>query len=169
MRLRGVKGTPSTDMDLGQAFEAPLAWLLAETTAEDFITAGEGTVWRGTFEFRATRDVLASTLFLAEVDCSSVDTGTNPLELLRDHLVTATGWLAWCRSRLDGLQLAMATPEIRLATDAWQWLQRGRLLAGPGLDDVTCGDDACLASGPAYCLGLPRARRIVDACLSGGV
>src|SRR5258706_9422200 len=109
-------GTPSTDMDPCRAFEVPLAWLSAETTAEDFITAGEGTAWRGAFEFRATRDVLALTLFLAEGDCSSVDTPTNPLERLRDHLVTATGWLAWCRWRLDGPQTAMATPDISPAT-----------------------------------------------------
>jgi hypothetical protein len=156
-------------MLLGKAFEVPLAWLWAETTAEDLIVAGEDAAWRGTFEFRATRDVLALTLFLADVDRSSADLPANCLELLRDHLAVATGWLAWCRSRLDGPQAAMGTPDLRLARDAWRWLRRGRLLAGPGLDGTACGDDAYSTAAPACRVGLSRARRIVDECLSGSV
>ncbi|WP_432992222.1 hypothetical protein [Dactylosporangium sp. CA-233914] len=146
--------------------EVPRAWLWAETTAEDLIAAGEDAARRGTFEFRATRDVLALTLFLADADRSPAGLR---MELLHDHLAVATAWLAWCRSRLDGQQAAMRTPDMRLAGDAWRWLRRSRLLAGPGLNDVAGDDDAWWIAGPACRVGLSRARRVVDACLSGGV
>jgi hypothetical protein len=154
-------------MVLDMAFDVPLAWLWAETTAEDLIAAGEDAVRPGTFEFRATRDVLALTLFLADVDRSSAGLPANCLQLLRDHLAVASGWLAWCRSRLDGPQAATSTPDMGLAKEAWRWLRRGRLLAGPGLNDVACCDDAWSIAGPALPIGLSRARRVVDECLSG--
>ncbi|MGI5182483.1 hypothetical protein ACQEVZ_40090 [Dactylosporangium sp. CA-152071] len=151
------------------AIEVPLAWLWAEAAAEDLIVAGEEAARRDAFEFRATRDVLAMTLFLADLDRSSADLPANCLELLRDHLAVATGWLAWCRSRLEEPQAAMSTPDIRLAKDAWRWLRRGRLLAGPGLNDAVCGDDARPIAGPACRVSLGRARRVVDECLTGGI
>ncbi|MGI5182429.1 hypothetical protein ACQEVZ_39780 [Dactylosporangium sp. CA-152071] len=107
------------------------------------------------------------TLFLADVDQSSADLPANCVHVLRDHLAVATGWLAWCRSRFERTPAAASTRDKGMVMDAWRWLRCGRLLAGAGLPDVAYGDEAWPAEEAACQVGLSRARRVVDACLSG--
>jgi len=153
---------------LGKALEVPIFWLWAEQTAEDLVVASQGMGSPAIFEFRATRDVLALTLFLAEVDRSSADLPVGRLELVRDYLAVAPRWLTWCRSRLDAAEAATGASDIRLARDAWRWLGRGRLLAGPALTGLASGDGVASGGGvgstmgAACCVGLSRARRIID-------
>jgi hypothetical protein len=118
-------------MSLGEALEVPILWLWAEKMAEDMIVASEGRAPQATFEFRATRDVLTLTLLLADVHRSSADLPVDCLELTRDHLSVTPRWLVWCGSRLDAPNVAAGASDIRLARDAWRWLRRSRLLAGP--------------------------------------
>jgi hypothetical protein len=146
-------------MEHAKALDVPIAWLWAEKVAEDIIRAGGGPVWPGSFEFRAARDVLALTLFLTEPDRSFGPTAVNQLERLRDHLGTATAWSAWCRCRLD--RLPAATADIRLARQAWRWLQQGRLLPGPQAERRTRGEEPCRTTGVAACIGVDNARHLV--------
>lgn len=146
-------------MEHAKVFDVPLAWLWAEQAAEDLIHAGRGPVWPGSFEFRAARDVLALTLFLTEPERSLDPTDTNQLELLRGHLGNATAWRAWCRSRLD--RLPAATADLRLARQAWRWLQEGRLLPGLQTGRRTRGGEHCRTEGIAARIGVHYARDLI--------
>jgi hypothetical protein len=149
-------------MGLGKALEVPIFWLWAEKVAEDLIAAGHGMQSPATFEYRATRDVLALTLFLAEVDRTWADLPVGCLERIRDHMAIAPRWLNWCRSGLAAAEVVAGASDMCLARAAWLWLGRGRLLAGPGFAGLACGHEAGLTAGAACCVGLNRARRIVD-------
>jgi hypothetical protein len=92
--------TPFTDMASGNALEVPIFWLRAEKTAEDLIMASEGVASPATFEYRTTRDVLALTIFLVDLDQWSTEVPIGHLKLIRDHLAIPPQWLEWSRSRL---------------------------------------------------------------------
>ena len=69
-------------------------------------------------------------------------------------------WL-WAEKTAQDLIVAGAG-DMRLARDAWRWLQRGRLLAGPALTDATCRHGTRPMVGIALCVALSRARRILN-------
>jgi hypothetical protein len=152
----------------GRALEVPFLWLWAETMAEDLIVAGQGRASPAAFEFRAARDVLALTFFLADVDRSYTEVSVECLELIRAPLSAAPQWLAWCRSSLDRLEAVTGASDMRLARNAWRWLGRGRLLVGPTLACLACVDEAASIVGEACSVGVHLARQIVDERLAEG-
>lgn len=155
--------TLSIEMARGDALQVPVCWLWAEKAAGDLIAASDVAVSPATFEFRTTRDVLALTLFLADLDRSSGEVPADCLELIRDHLAVTLNWLRWCQSGLDAAAHVVASAtDMRLARDTWRWLRRGRLLAGPALTDATCEHHASPMVATAICVGLSRARHILN-------
>jgi hypothetical protein len=144
-------------MAAGNALEIPIAWLWAEKAAEDLIMATEEAAAPATFEFRATRDVLALTLFLASTNRSPVDPPAGSLALIRDYLAVTPRWLVWCQSFLASPDPAAGT-DASLARNAWRWLERGRLLAA--VDSHACMHEACPET--AWHIGLCRARAIIN-------
>jgi len=158
--------TPSTEGGGVLAVEVPVHWLWAEAAAHDLIADCDGRVWPGTFEFRATRDVLALTVFLAGVDPMAGNLPVRCLEVLRDRLAVEHEWLTWCRSNLYPAAVVGRGDDMRLAREAWWWLRHGRLLALPTVDGQECGQFGC-AAGEARGVGWARARHVVDRCLAG--
>jgi hypothetical protein len=146
--------------------DVPIAWLEAEQVAQDLIAAAsDGPVSPARFEFRATRDVLALTLFLTGVAARST-VPTRHLEVIRERLSETSEWLAWCTSRLDGPVVSTGAANLRLARNAWLWLQRSRRLDATPLATTACCDTVT-STGAGCHLGLPHARRIIARCLAG--
>ena len=52
--------------------------------------------------------------------------------------------------------------DMRMARNAWRWLGRGRLLGGPAYAGLACGGEGDSVQGAACCIGLRRARQIID-------
>jgi hypothetical protein len=162
--------TPSTEMDRSEDVDVPIGWWWAEHVAEDLIAAHEGPVSPATFQFRATRDVLALTLFLTGTAGKADDLPASYLELIADRLCDAADWLAWCRSRL-GRQVAatgVADADLAFARNAWRWLGRSRMLAGLDVAGRGCDDALASCLGAGCRIGLHQARRIVGGRLTGG-
>jgi hypothetical protein len=119
--------------DQPSAAEVPLAWFTAEQTAHELIA---GRLPMATFEYRATRDVLALTIYLLPEPARP--------DMIRDHLIH--GWPAWCQSRLAEHPACL---DLTFARAARRWL-RQRLLGSSGpLTDTR----------PAHQIGLMHARR----------
>jgi hypothetical protein len=135
--------------------EVPVAWLSAETGAEDLIALSAGRVSPATFEFRATRDVLALTLFLT-AGTSGVRVSTDRLHLLHRQLAVTTQWLVWCQAGLLGTGAA-GGEDLRMARSTWRWLERGRLL--PAVPRSLWLSDH--VAGAACGLGLALGRQVV--------
>jgi hypothetical protein len=150
-----------------EPLDVPIRWLGAEQTAEDLIVSCEGRVSPATFEFRATRDVLALAHFLADAERHPADLCLGWLELTHDGLA-AHRWLAWCRSRLDRADMFIGATDMRMARNAWRWLGRGRLLGGPAYAGLACGGEGDPVQGAACCIGLRRARQIIDGGMAEG-
>jgi len=151
--------TPSIEMAPDRLVGVPIVWLWAEQTAEDLIVASDGPVSPATFEFRATRDVLALTLFLTGVAARSA-VSTRHLAVIRNRLSVTSEWMAWCASRLDGQGVSTDAANLCLARNAWLWLRRSRLLDAAALTATACCDTVT-STGAGCCLGLHHARRIV--------
>jgi hypothetical protein len=145
--------------------DVPIAWLWAEQTAEDLIAASDGPVSPAAFEFRATRDVLALTVFLTGVAAHST-VPTRHLAVIRERLSGTSEWLAWCTSRLDGPVISTHAANLCLARKAWLWLRRSRMLDAAALAATACCDTVTSAGAGRH-LGLHHARRIVARCLAG--
>jgi hypothetical protein len=151
----------------GGPLEVPVVWLWAEQAAERLIAASDGSASPATFEFRATRDVLALTLFLTGVAARPAELSTRQLALIQDRLPGASQWLAWCASRLETETVVAGGADLDLARNAWLWLGRSRLLAASAPTGPACVD-AATRMGAGSHIGLAHARRIVAARLSGG-
>ena len=145
-------------MDVG-SIEVPIAWLWAEKNADDLIALSAGRVSQVTFEYRAARDVLALTLFLTG-EASGTSMSPDHLLVLSRHLAITTRWLSWCRAGLAATDCAGC--DLRMARDAWQWLERGRLL--PAVPRSLWLSDH--VAGAACGLGLVLGRRVVHRCLA---
>jgi hypothetical protein len=110
-----------------------MAWFTAEQTAHELIA---GRLPRSTFEYRATRDVLALTIYLSP---KSAHPG-----LIRDRL--DDGWPAWCQARLAEHPDCL---DLRFARAARRWLRQCLLGSSGPLTDTR----------PGHQIGLMYARR----------
>jgi hypothetical protein len=122
----------------------PLAWFTAEQAAHDLIA---GRMPTATFEYRATRDVLALTIFLL------------PWPPRNDHMrdCLGDGWQEWCQAKLAEHQ---ECPDLHFAQATLRWL-RQRLLGSGTLADKTLDTQLFRFSAQAHQIGLMHARRVL--------
>ncbi|MET7452627.1 hypothetical protein ABZT03_12140 [Streptomyces sp. NPDC005574] len=143
----------------------PMAWFYAEYIADELLRTGD-LMPPTSFEFRAGRDALALTIFLADTE-GELD-GIQVVTQMETWLsLTAYDqpWQDWVRERTAALAAAAAgsggpSPDLELAEAAWRWLEETELLA-PDLDAVPGGaavageDEGPKVWTPAWQLGLP--------------
>ncbi|MBK3389046.1 hypothetical protein [Streptomyces sp. DEF1AK] len=158
MRYESGTGTDGSGGTGGTA--VPMAWFYAEYIAEELLRTGD-LMPPTTFEFRAGREALALTVFLADTeDALSGIRVVTELETWLALTAYAQPWQEWVAGRLA--ERAARGPEdadLRLARAAWRWLEETELLA-PDLDAVPGA--AALPDAeqpqvwtPAWRLGLP--------------
>jgi hypothetical protein len=151
----------------GGGLAVPMAWMYAEYIADELLRTGD-LMPRTSLEFRAGREVLALTVFLADVDGEL--SGIRVISQLEHWLsLTAHGqpWQEWVRERLQQLTdddrgHDRSSPDLRLARFAWRWLEETELLA-TDLDGVFLRSTGRLGEDshhpevwtPAWQLGLP--------------
>ncbi|MFG2194134.1 hypothetical protein [Streptomyces sp. NPDC048639] len=152
----------------GGELAVPMAWMYAEYIADELLRTGD-LMPPTTFEFRAGRDALALTIFLSDTEgeLSGIRV-ISQMEHWRSLTSHDQPWEEWVRERLAHLEQEDLgqddpSPDLRLARDAWRWLDETELLAadldapGPwsdaGLD--SCEEDAPKVWIPAWQLGLP--------------
>lgn len=159
------RGQESTDGTGGGELAVPMAWLYAEYIADELLRTGD-LMPPTSFEFRAGRDALALTIFLA--DTGGELSGIRVVSQLETWLsLTAYDqpWQDWVRERMarlatEAIESGGPFPDLDLAVAAWRWLQETELLA-PDLDAVPGGgpvvgeDDGPKVWTPAWRLGLP--------------
>ncbi|MPY57975.1 hypothetical protein [Streptomyces spongiae] len=159
------RGQESTDGTGGGELTVPMAWLYAEYIADELLRTGD-LMPPTSFEFRAGRDALALTIFLA--DTGGELSGIRVVSQLENWLsLTAYDqpWQDWVRERMarlttEAIESGGPSPDLDLAADAWRWLEETELLA-PDLDAVPGGgpvigeDDGPKVWTPAWRLGLP--------------
>ncbi|KPC64227.1 hypothetical protein ADL35_47470, partial [Streptomyces sp. NRRL WC-3753] len=134
MRDRYESGT-GTDGSGGTGGTAvPMAWFYAEYIAEELLRTGD-LMPPTTFEFRAGREALALTVFLADTeDALSGIRVVTELETWLALTAYDQPWQEWVAERLA--ERGARGPEdadLRLARAAWRWLEETELLA-PDLD-----------------------------------
>src|SRR5580700_1518233 len=100
--------------------EVPMAWFWAQHAAEDLITRMGTPLPPATFEFQATREVLALTLLFTGIANRAHELSLDQMELIRDLVFSGGPWLGWCASRLDAADTTARN--LRLANLAWEWL-----------------------------------------------
>ncbi|MER7759851.1 hypothetical protein [Streptomyces sp. NPDC097619] len=147
-----------------------MAWLYAEYIADELLRTGR-LIPVSTLEFRAGRDTLALTIYLA--DAAGELPGIRVVSQLDEWLsLTAYGhpWRDWVDTRF--LELGEAARErpggedadLALARAAWRWLDRTELYAtnldpalppGPHREGPPAVDENSRVWTPAWELGLP--------------
>ncbi|MFV0132445.1 hypothetical protein ACLGIH_04145 [Streptomyces sp. HMX87] len=157
------QGQESTDGGGGE-LTVPMAWLYAEYIADELLRTGD-LMPPTSFEFRAGRDALALTVFLADTDGELGGVGVvSQLETWLSLTAYDQPWHEWVRGRLAEVAAETAAsgrnaPDLELARAAWHWLEETELLA-PDLNAVPGGAGAGEDEGPkvwtpAWQLGLP--------------
>ncbi|MFE6287264.1 hypothetical protein [Streptomyces sp. NPDC057877] len=159
------RGQPSTGGTDGGELTVPMAWLYAEYIAEELLRTGD-LMPPTSFEFRAGRDALALTIFLAdsEGELSGIQV-VSQLETWLSLTAYDQPWQDWVSERMAHLRAEAAAsgdaaPDLDLARAAWRWLEETELLA-PDLNAVPGGaaavgeDDGPKVWTPAWQLGLP--------------
>lgn len=161
----------STNGTSGGGLAVPMAWLCAEFIADEVLRTG-GLVESGSLEFRAGRETLALTVYLCDTDDepAGLRMAARPDEWLS---VTAYGhpWQEWVRDRVSAREAferegTGPDPDLALARNAWQWLQRTELLAAdlgddalrpwhPALPLEAAVDESAQVWTPAWRLGVP--------------
>ncbi|MET9493633.1 hypothetical protein [Streptomyces sp. NPDC006552] len=154
----------------GVELVVPMAWLYAEYIADELLRTGD-LMPPTSFEFRAGRDALALTIFLADADdeLSGIRV-VSQLETWSSLTAYDQPWQAWVRARFAELEererrarpgrvargAGRRSPDLELAAAAWRWLEETELLA-PDLDAVPVPDeeDGPQVWTPAWQLGLP--------------
>ncbi|NEB79310.1 hypothetical protein G3I40_29435 [Streptomyces sp. SID14478] len=145
----------------GGELVVPMAWLYAEYIAEELLRTGD-LMPPTSFEFRAGRDALALTIFLADADdeLSGIRV-VSQLETWSSLTAYDQPWQEWVRARFterdrQALDAGYRPPDVELAAAAWRWLEETELLA-PDLDAVTVPDEeeGPQVWTPAWQLGLP--------------
>ncbi|MFJ4713744.1 hypothetical protein [Streptomyces sp. NPDC088785] len=139
----------------------PMAWLYAEYIADELLRTGD-LMPPTSFEFRAGRDALALTIFLSDAgDELSGIRVVSQLETWSSLTAYDQPWQAWVRARFAeretrARRAGRRSPDLRLATAAWRWLEETELLA-PDLDAVPVPEeeDGPQVWTPAWQLGLP--------------
>jgi len=142
----------------------PMAWLCAEFTAENLIASAEGTIAPATFEFRATRDVLALTILFSGGIHGPGDLSAGQLGILRNRLVAGQRWLAWCEAQFD--VHTMASTDLGLARKAFRWLARCRTLPTPQHPSLACAEPTIAGPGAGCQVGVQQARLMIDTHLA---
>lgn len=140
MLHRGQQGTDGTG---GGELIVPMAWLYAEYIADELLRSGD-LMPPTSFEFRAGRDALALTVYLADTEGEL--SGIQVVSQLENWLsLTAYDqpWQDWVCERMATLTAkAVASgepvPDLELAAAAWRWLEETELLA-PDLNAVPGG------------------------------
>ncbi|WP_432188699.1 hypothetical protein [Streptomyces sp. Tue6028] len=159
------RGQESTDGTGGGELTVPMAWLYAEYIADELLRTGD-LMPPTSFEFRAGRDALALTIYLA--DSGDELSGIRVVTQLDTWLsLTAYDqpWQDWVREHMarrtaEATASGAPAPDLELAAAAWRWLEETELLA-PDLDAVPGGgsvpgdDDGPKVWTPAWRLGLP--------------
>ncbi|MDH6485549.1 UNVERIFIED_CONTAM: hypothetical protein RKD50_008026 [Streptomyces canus] len=159
------RGQESTDGTGGDELVVPMAWLYAEYIADELLRSGD-LMPPTSFEFRAGRDALALTVFLADTEGEL--SGIQVVSQLENWLsLTAYDqpWQDWVCERMAALTAAAVatgepSPDLELAAAAWRWLEETELLA-PDLNAVPGGgagvgeDEGPKVWTPAWQLGLP--------------
>lgn len=134
----------------------PLLWLCAQDTARVLIEEG-GPSWpQASFEYRATHDVLALSVLLA-CPGSEEELERRALRRLVDNDVE---WAMWCESRLTCGAPALSSPDLAVASAAWQWLAGSRLLGGSF--QVQVCQETAMCRGVGVSVGVTQARRLLD-------
>ncbi|NEC15807.1 hypothetical protein G3I34_26745 [Streptomyces sp. SID8014] len=158
MRYESGTGTDGSGGTGGTA--VPMAWFYAEYIAEELLRTGD-LMPPTTFEFRAGREALALTVFLADTeDALSGIRVVTELETWLALTAYDQCWQEWVAERLaERRARGPEDPDLRLARAAWRWLEETELLA-PDLDAVPGA--AALPEKerppvwtPAWRLGLP--------------
>ncbi|MEN3584255.1 hypothetical protein AAH978_08890 [Streptomyces sp. ZYX-F-203] len=160
MQHRRSQGSPE-DGEEGPA--VPMAWFYAEYIAEELLRSGE-LMPPTSVEFRAGREALALTAFLADTEgeLGGIRVVTQ-LETWLSLTAYDRQWHDWVRRRFAELAAApdAGGPDEELARAAWRWLQETELLA-PDLNAVPGGavggageEEGPQVWTPAWQLGLP--------------
>src|SRR3954468_22480646 len=92
----------------------PVGWFAVEHAAEILIGSTGTAMSPATFQFRATRDVLALTLLLAGITGPADGLSRPQLGLVRDLLADDQQWQAWCRTGLLSASPVMGHADLRL-------------------------------------------------------
>ncbi|MGW1893624.1 hypothetical protein ACWCP6_25740 [Streptomyces sp. NPDC002004] len=156
----------STNGTSGDELVVPMAWLYAEYIADEVLRTGD-LVPSSTLEFRAGRQTLALTAYLA--DRENTLSGIRVVSQLDEWLsLTAYGhpWQEWVRERFtareeEEREQGTPSPDLALARAAWRWLEETELLAtdlDTGLDWHGAGlplDENTQVWTPAWQLGVP--------------
>ncbi|MEU5717013.1 hypothetical protein AB0G71_14695 [Streptomyces sp. NPDC020403] len=156
----------------GGGLLVPMAWLYAEYVADEVLMTGD-LMEPATPEYRAGRDALALTVFLAgaaplpgtAAPGALAAAGVDELRLLT---ASGTPWRQWVCEQLDARALPGARdgepdPDLALARAAWRWLEETELLAAdleaigaPRREHVAEEQDGEVQVWtPAWQLGLP--------------
>ncbi|QIJ65959.1 hypothetical protein [Streptomyces sp. JB150] len=137
------RGHQSTDGADGGELTVPMAWFYAEYIADELLRHGD-LMPPTSFEFRAGRDALALTVFLADTDgeLSGIRVVTQ-LDTWLSLTAYDQPWQDWVRERMAQLTAQAArrggpAPDLELAAAAWRWLEETELLA-PDLNAVPGG------------------------------
>lgn len=158
MRYESGTGTHGTGGTGGTA--VPMAWFYAEYIAEELLRTGD-LMPPTTFEFRAGREALALTVFLADTDDAL--SGIRVVTELESWLALTAydqPWREWVAERMaERGARDFEGADLRLARAAWRWLEETELLA-PDLDAVPGGatvpdEERPQVWTPAWRLGLP--------------
>ncbi|MEV0844417.1 hypothetical protein AB0J21_00785 [Streptomyces sp. NPDC049954] len=143
----------------------PMGWLYAEYIADELLRTGD-LMPPTSFEFRAGRDALALTVFLADTEgeLSGIRVITQ-LETWLSLTAYDQPWQDWVAERLRLLEAgahsgSTAEADLLLAAAAWRWLRETELLAPdldavPGDGPVPEEEDGPKVWTPAWRLGLP--------------
>ncbi|WP_436735780.1 hypothetical protein [Streptomyces sp. BBFR102] len=158
MRYESGTGTDGSGGTGGTA--VPMAWFYAEYIAEELLRTGD-LMPPSTFEFRAGREALALTVFLADTeDALSGIRVVTELETWLALTAYDQHWQEWVAGRLaERGARGPGDMDLRLARAAWRWLEETELLA-PDLDAVPgaavqVDEERPQVWTPAWRLGLP--------------
>ncbi|ESP96219.1 Hypothetical protein B591_28279 [Streptomyces sp. GBA 94-10 4N24] len=158
MRYENGTGTDGSGGTGGTA--VPMAWFYAEYIAEELLRTGD-LMPPTTFEFRAGREALALTVFLADTeDALSGIRVVTEMETWLALTAYDQPWQEWVAQRLA--ERGARGPEdadLPLARAAWRWLEETELLApelnaAPGAAALPDEEQRQVWT-PAWRLGLP--------------
>ena len=139
--------------------DIPIVWLSLEDAADSLIVSACGRVSNATFDYRATRDVLALSLLLNGHTWGAPS--HESLKSIRLYLTDGSQWWHWCSSNLEFVFAALSPAETDLARNAVRWLTGTRML----VDSIP--SSACPCSPHHGCrVGVQQARQIVDTALA---